>query len=46
MSKKKHILVTGNNGYIGSVLVGMLVEKGYKVKGLDTQLKFIQKLEK
>ena len=36
MSKKKHILVTGNNGYIGSVLVGMLVGKGYKVKGLDT----------
>jgi len=30
------ILVTGNNGYIGSVLSKLLSEKGYEVIGLDT----------
>lgn len=30
------ILVTGNNGYIGSILTGILLEKGYNVTGLDT----------
>ena len=30
------ILVTGNQGYIGSVLVPMLKKKGYEVFGLDT----------
>jgi len=30
------ILVTGNNGYIGPVMVQMLKEKGYEVVGLDT----------
>jgi len=30
------ILVTGNNGYIGSVLSKLLLEKGYQVVGLDT----------
>ena len=29
------VLVTGNNGYIGSVLTNILVEKGYVVTGLD-----------
>lgn len=30
------ILVTGNNGYIGSVLTKILIDKGYEVIGLDT----------
>ena len=33
--KKKTVLVTGNLGYIGSVLVPMLCEKGYDVIGYD-----------
>lgn len=32
----KNILVTGNEGYIGSVLVEHLIEKGYHVTGLDS----------
>lgn len=32
----KHILVTGSNGYIGTVLVKKLIDAGYKVTGLDT----------
>ena len=31
-----NILVTGNKGYIGSVLTEMLLEKGYSVVGFDT----------
>jgi nucleoside-diphosphate-sugar epimerase len=31
-----NIMVTGDKGYIGSVLVQMLIEKGYKVVGYDT----------
>jgi len=31
-----NVLVTGNNGYIGSVLTGLLLEKGYQVTGFDT----------
>ena len=30
------VLVTGHNGYIGSVLVKMLLEQGHDVEGLDT----------
>ncbi len=30
------VLVTGNNGYIGTVLVQALLDKGYQVTGLDT----------
>ena len=32
----KKVLVTGNLGYIGSVLSGMLRDRGYQVVGLDT----------
>lgn len=32
------VLVTGHNGYIGSVLTGLLVESGHDVVGLDSYL--------
>ncbi len=32
------VLVTGHNGYIGSVLIKLLLAKGYEVVGLDTNL--------
>jgi len=32
------VLVTGNNGYIGTVLVPMLLEHGHEVHGLDSDL--------
>ncbi|MBI9072774.1 MAG: SDR family oxidoreductase [Melioribacteraceae bacterium] len=32
----RKILVTGSEGYIGSVLMPLLVEKGYEITGLDT----------
>src|SRR5919109_574085 len=31
----EHVLVTGHNGYIGSVMVPYLLQAGYKVVGLD-----------
>ena len=30
-----NILVTGNNGYVGTILTQMLIQKGYTVTGLD-----------
>mgnify|MGYP001416986401 CR=1 FL=1 len=30
-----NILITGNNGYIGTVLTKILLEKGYNITGLD-----------
>jgi nucleoside-diphosphate-sugar epimerase len=35
MSAKQTVLVTGDKGYIGSVLTDMLAERGYTVVGLD-----------
>jgi nucleoside-diphosphate-sugar epimerase len=32
------VLVTGNRGYIGAVLVPMLTARGYEVHGLDSDL--------
>lgn len=29
------VLVTGNNGYVGTILTRMLIDKGYSVTGLD-----------
>ena len=31
-----NILITGNRGYIGSMLTQLIIEKGYNVTGLDT----------
>lgn len=33
--RKKKVAVTGNQGYIGSVLTQLLIEAGYKVVGID-----------
>jgi nucleoside-diphosphate-sugar epimerase len=33
-----HVLVTGNNGYIGTVMVPMLIKQGFEVTGLDSDL--------
>ena len=32
------VLVTGSQGYIGTILVPMLFEKGHDVTGLDSDL--------
>ena len=36
MGEIKTVLVTGNNGYVGSVLTQILSDKGYSVVGFDT----------
>jgi nucleoside-diphosphate-sugar epimerase len=36
--EKMHVLVTGNNGYIGTVMVPMLLAQGFEVTGLDSDL--------
>ena len=40
-----NVLVTGNNGYIGTVLTQELFEKNYKVVGLDSNYFFDCKLK-
>lgn len=37
MSGEWRVLVTGDQGYIGSVLSGILLERGYEVVGLDNR---------
>jgi len=37
-SVRERILVTGHRGYIGAVLTPMLLERGYAVLGVDTDL--------
>ena len=32
------ILVTGHKGYIGTIMIPMLIESGYDVVGLDSDL--------
>ena len=36
--EKLHVLVTGNKGYIGTVMVPMLQAAGFEVSGLDSDL--------
>lgn len=38
MKRKMRVLVTGHDGYIGHVLVPMLLERGHEVTGLDSFL--------
>ena len=33
---KKKVLLTGHNGYIGSVMAPMLAQAGHEVIGVDT----------
>lgn len=34
--RKRKVAVTGNQGYIGSILTNLLIEAGYKVIGIDS----------
>ncbi|MEG4581784.1 SDR family oxidoreductase [Microcoleus sp. MON1_C5] len=36
IGKFMQVIVTGNEGYIGSLLAPLLMQKGYKVMGIDT----------
>src|SRR3989337_664541 len=36
MTPPKRVLITGHNGYIGSVMTQVLLQAGYEVVGLDT----------
>lgn len=38
MNEKRHVLVTGGAGYIGSLLTGVLLRKGYQVTVVDDLL--------
>src|SRR5262249_60096780 len=44
MPKKQRILITGNNGYIGSVMAPWLRSQGYDVSGLDIDYFYLCKL--
>lgn len=46
MRKFDSVLVTGGAGYIGSVLTGKLIEKGYKVRVLDSLIYGINGISK
>src|SRR5659263_685694 len=37
-SKNMRVLVTGHNGYVGTIMVPMLEEAGYDIVGLDSNL--------
>jgi len=37
-AENMRVLVTGNNGYIGTVMVPMLIKQGFEVTGLDSDL--------
>jgi nucleoside-diphosphate-sugar epimerase len=39
MCKKRSILVTGCNGYIGNAITQKLLEQGHKVVGIDNNTK-------
>jgi len=38
MGVNRRILVTGHNGYIGSILTGILIDAGHEVSGIDSYM--------